>query len=259
MEKLKDIKYLIALNIIFIVVCIICCCVIIKNKSNRCDCPKCEITNNENTIQENITKEESQPQKNSCSDYYLNAFGYGLEKIDYKSNNITNIDMKYDIENNKATITAYNGNNITWQKSLDALIGGQHMHFQPISIDGNILYIQQNGKIITLNLDTGEIIDNFQYGSNDYKIVTIRKIYEDSNYIIIDGNPGNGHSATEILAIIDKTNKKIKNIIDYNDEYAYKTDTVNGESHIIFVVRKDNDCELKSISVTDILDDSFKF
>lgn len=47
MERLKDIKYLIAFNVIFIVVCIISCCVIINNKSKKCNCPKCEITNNE--------------------------------------------------------------------------------------------------------------------------------------------------------------------------------------------------------------------
>jgi len=59
MEKLKDIKYLIALNVIFIVVCIISCCVIINNKSKKYDCPKCEITNNENTVQENKIDEKN--------------------------------------------------------------------------------------------------------------------------------------------------------------------------------------------------------
>lgn len=32
MEKLKDIKYLIAINVVFVIVCIISCCVIINNK-----------------------------------------------------------------------------------------------------------------------------------------------------------------------------------------------------------------------------------
>lgn len=49
MEKIKDVKYLIAVNIIFIIVCILSCCLIVNNikkSTKQCDCPKCEATNN---------------------------------------------------------------------------------------------------------------------------------------------------------------------------------------------------------------------
>lgn len=63
MEKLKNIKCLVALNVIFIVICIISCCVIINNNTKKNDCPKCE--NSNSTIVENCN---TNIEKHSVSD-----------------------------------------------------------------------------------------------------------------------------------------------------------------------------------------------
>ena len=47
MERLKNVKYLIVINVVFIIVCILSCYFIINSKSNKCDCPKCETTSDE--------------------------------------------------------------------------------------------------------------------------------------------------------------------------------------------------------------------
>lgn len=85
MEKLKDIKCLIAINVAFIIVCIFSCCFIINSKSKKCDCPKCEntctncevLTSDEETGDNTTVEEESNGQVNENKKYtYADVAGH---------------------------------------------------------------------------------------------------------------------------------------------------------------------------------------
>ena len=78
MEKIKDVKYLIAVNIIFIIVCILSCCLIVNNikkNTKQCDCPKCEATNNE---EKNIVSYNYE----DVAGYYTVNYSFNSEKTD---------------------------------------------------------------------------------------------------------------------------------------------------------------------------------
>ena len=56
MEKGKNIKYLIIVNIILIVTCIVSSCLIINkinNKPKQCECPKCDIKEETSVVEKN--------------------------------------------------------------------------------------------------------------------------------------------------------------------------------------------------------------
>ena len=89
MEKIKNVKYLIAVNIIFIIVCILSCCLIVNNikkNTKQCDCPKCETTNNGVKDEPILNNENSNEQINEDKKYsYEDVAGH----YRYSDNNVS--------------------------------------------------------------------------------------------------------------------------------------------------------------------------
>lgn len=162
------------------------------------------------------------------------------------------------------TLTAYKSNTIVWEKSFDVSIGGQQDYFDLISIDGSDLYLQVNGKITILNLESGNIVKELTY-SDDYSVLTVLNIYEDLKYIFISVNLHPGYSSNDGLVIIDKENKIIKNIINNNDYSKnvfyniYNVITENDNTYLMVIKKFNDGCQELKYNINDLLSDNFSF
>ena len=117
MEEKKEKKtikcsYAVLVIILFAALAFVTDYAFIERKTSKCDCPKCEATNNE-VISDNTDNTQVTEDNKSLVNRQDNL--KRLEKIDYKSDNITNIDVKYNISDefnnpmSQPIITAYNG------------------------------------------------------------------------------------------------------------------------------------------------------
>lgn len=224
MEEKKERKtikcsYAVLVIILFAALAFVTDYAFIERKISKCDCPKCEATNNE-VISDNIDNTQVTEDNKSLVNRQDNL--KRLEKIDYKSDNITNIDVKYNISDefnnpmSQPIITAYNGDEVVWNYQFDGYLISQHSNFDLISVVDNELYLQYMGKISILNLDNGTITYNLEYNNEDYHIYSVFNVYEDLKNIYVVGSYG-GSSCLNRFIIIDKTNKSINSILNTND------------------------------------------
>lgn len=170
MEKLKDIKYLIALNVIFIVVCIISCCVIINNKSKKCDCPKCEITNNENTVQENKIDEKNDNKYLNNTDLSEMVKNVAFHCLDKEEGYCLLADT-----NNKVELKNISNNSVVQYNSI--FINGNEY-----SLDGNdgIYHVKEtDDKNVFLEYVHDSEIYYILLDENARKLTDFKEMYED--------------------------------------------------------------------------------
>ena len=143
-----------------------------------------------------------------------------LEKIVYKNDNITNVELKSerldDELNVKPIITAYNNGEIVWEYSFGSYNPGrQHSAFDLISVAKNELYLQYDGKFFVMNLDNGNV-EEIKFGNEDYHVYEVYYMFEDYGNTYVVGTQS-GFSGYDSLVIINKKDRTIRSIINTID------------------------------------------
>lgn len=225
MEKLKDIKYLIAINVVFVIVCTISCCVIINNKSKKCDCAKSETINNEvisdNTDNTQVTENDNENEKTNSVEKYDNFRNFScIEKNENYCLFKNDDDLKIEIEANSVLnyTVIINGNKfipdfdyLSYLDDIQVLYDGYvYVQYgeQGMGPLEKAFILDSNANVITRTTDIDYIIDGIDHA--DIK-------FEDNKLYLTNIIFGGGG-----LSVICTSDKKPSNNANVYINYKYE-------------------------------------